>query len=776
MTLSNAQQAALASEGTTATATIVDNDAAELSVLSDGNVSEDAGSATFTVKLSLASSRTVTVAWATGDGTATAGDDYTAGSGSLTFSAGTLTRTISVAVTDDAVDEENETFKVTLSNPSQAALAGSGGDTAEATILDNDARAVTVAPTALTVAEGGSAPYTVELESEPTANVTVTVTVPTGTDVTTSPTALTFTAANWETAQTVTVTAAEDMDAVADPPVTITHAVAGGDYGANSVTAEDVVVTVVENDTPTLSVISDGDVDEAAGSATFTVKLSLASSDTVTVDWTTGNGTATAGDDYTAGSGSLTFSPGGGPTQTVTVTVTDDAVDEPDETFTVTLSNAAHAALAGGGDTVSADWKILDDDERGVTVEPTALTVAEGGSAPYTVVLESEPTEDVTVEVTVPGGTDVSTNATELTFTASDWETAQTVTVMAAEDNNAVADEPVTITHAVAGGDYAGETAENVEVTVVENDTPVLSIVSDGDVSEAAGSATFTVELSLASSDTVTVDWKTADGTATAASDYTAVTNGSLTFSPDGALEQTVSVTVTDDAVDEADETFTVTLSDAQQATLAGGEATASADGKILDDDGRGVTVEPTALTVAEGGSAPYTVVLESEPTEDVTVEVTVPGGTDVSTNATELTFTASDWETAQTVTVTAAEDNDAVADEPVTITHAVAGGDYAGETAESVVVTVEENDTPVLSVASDGDVQEDAGSATFTVKLSLAISDTVTVDWATADGTATAGIGLHGGDEWEPDVQSGRRAGADGERDGDRRCGGRGR
>ena len=141
VTLSNAQQAALASDGTTATATIVDNDAAELSVLSDGNVSEDAGSATFTVKLSLASSRTVTVAWATGDGTATAGSDYTAvTSGSLTFSpAGALEQTISVTVTDDTLDEVNETFDVTLSNAQQAALA-SDGTTATATIVGQRTR------------------------------------------------------------------------------------------------------------------------------------------------------------------------------------------------------------------------------------------------------------------------------------------------------------------------------------------------------------------------------------------------------------------------------------------------------------------------------------------------------------------------------------------------------------------------------------------------------------------------------------------------------------
>ena len=394
----------------------------------------------------------------------------------------------------------------------------------------------------------------------------------------------------------------------------------------------------VTTGTPALLVTSDGDVSEAAGSATFTVTSSIASTDTVTVDYATPvRGDATAGDDYTAVTGTLTFSPGGALAQTLSVTVIDDTVVEPDEPFWMDLTNPQNATLGHGED--KARVYILNDDEgRGVTVAPTALTVTEGSSAPYTVVLESAPTADVTVTVTVPAETDVTTNATELTFTPSNWETAQTVTVTAAEDEDAVVDAPVTITHAVAGGNYAGETAESVVVTVEENDTPELSVASippEG-VQEDAGSATFTVELSLASGNTVTVDWATGDDTAgvtaTAGDDYTSG-SGSLTFAPGGALTQTVTVAVTDDAVDEPAETFKVTLSDASQATLAGGGTTVSATGKILDNDERAVTVTPTALTVPEGEEEgeTYTVVLQSEPTADVTVTATVPSGTDVT-------------------------------------------------------------------------------------------------------------------------------------------------
>ena len=89
-----------------------------------------------------------------------------------------------------------------------------------------------------------------------------------------------------------------------------------------------------------------------------------------------------------------------------------------------------------------------------MTVTPTKLEVTEGGSDSYTVVLTSEPTDDVTVAVNVPEGTDVSVDEPSLSFTNTTWTDAQTVTVRVAEDGDALADATVTLTHEVSGGDY----------------------------------------------------------------------------------------------------------------------------------------------------------------------------------------------------------------------------------------------------------------------------------------------------------------------------------
>ena len=364
------------------------------------------------------------------------------------------------------------------------------------------------------------------LTSEPTAAVTVTVSVPAGTDVSASPAALTFTAAAWQAAQTVTVSAAEDDDAVGDDPVTLTHAVSSsGDYAGEP--AASVTVTIAESDTATLTLtLSPESVSENNGETMVTAALSHSSgADTTITVSATPVATATGGD-FTQSGSTLTIAAGSTTsTGTVTITAVDDDVHAADKQVTVsaTASNGIAAPEA-------VTLTITDDDTRGVTVSPTALTVAEGGSNSYEVALSSEPTAEVTVDVGVPAGTDVSASPPALTFTAASWRTAQTVTVSAAEDGDALVDAPVTVTHTVSGGDYAAVTAASVTVTSTENDRPVLSI-SDRSAAESAGMITFVVTPSMASSEQVTVSYETADGSAASGTggDYTAAI-GTLTF------------------------------------------------------------------------------------------------------------------------------------------------------------------------------------------------------------------------------------------------------
>ena len=162
------------------------------------------------------------------------------------------------------------------------------------TITENDTSGMTVYPTSLTVTESEAKDYAVRLDSEPTADVTVVITGHAETDLTLSgdtltDNALTFTTDNWNTVQTVTVSAAEDADATADPDVILTHTASGGGYG--SVAARTVTVTITENDTAGLTIDSASLTVTEGGAKDYTVRLDSKPTADVTVAITGHTGT-----------------------------------------------------------------------------------------------------------------------------------------------------------------------------------------------------------------------------------------------------------------------------------------------------------------------------------------------------------------------------------------------------------------------------------------------------------------------------------------------------
>ena len=324
-----------------------------------------------------------------------------------------------------------------------------------------------------------------------------------------------------------------------------------------------------------------------------------------------------------------------------------------------------------------------DPSGRGELIEPQTLTVPEGGANSYTLVLGSRPTGDVTVGVTLPAGTDLTLDKTTLTFTVDNWDVAQTVTVTAAEDDDGVTDAGVTLTHTVSGGGYGSTTVPDVEVSITENDTAGLVLsetgltVTEGD---AAGSS-YTVKLATEPTGSVSVTI-----TGHAGTDLT-LDKTTLTFTV-GNWDTAQTVTVKAGGGRRRRQrqvTLTHTASGGDYGSVSnGGRLGPAGDGHRRRQ--AGVTIEPTALSVVAGRSNEYTVVLATEPTGDVTVTVTGHAGTAVTLDKTTLTFTVDNWDDAQTVTVSAAQN---AATAKVTLAHAVAGADYGSVTAEPVVVSV---------------------------------------------------------------------------------------
>ena len=698
----------LAGEPAAATVAIDDNDAPPPGVRAPGvaevkltvtptTVSEDAGATELTVTAELTGKGTLLTATeielAVSDGTAS-GADYTASGATLTIGVGVASGTATVTLTpvDDRLDEGNETVKV----------GGTAGNlevaSAPVTITDNDDRGVTVTPTELSVPEGDSMTYEVVLESEPTADVTVTVFVPTDTDVSVTPAALTFTAANWA-AQEFTVTADDDDDALADAASVLVHGVSGGDYGANAVPADPVTVKIIEDDVPTLS-ISDQVGLEDIGAMEFSVTLSTASSEPVTVDYETAGGTATEDVDYTRRAGTLIFPAHSTAARTISVPITNDTLEEPQETFTVTLSDPVAATL----DDAEATGTITDNDgASGGSDDPPVLGI-EGRRAvesaaviDFTVTLSPASARRVTVDWetadgTATAGEDYLAARGRLIFAPGD--TAETITVEVLNDTLDEDDEETfrivlsNAENARAPAAALGTIADD-DAVPGSTDSPVGGLtIGDARAKENAGSITFTVRLGAASGRTVMVDWETTDGTAQAGADYAAA-RGRLTFAP-GDRAEPIRVAVLDDTLDETDaETFRVVLRNAVHAGLDDSGAT----GTITDDDAAPAMTIADARAGEGDGEIAFLVTLDAASGRAVSV-------------------------------VCASADGTAKADE-----------DYI---AERGVLTFEPGETekPIRMEVLD-DVRDELDE-TFTLNLSEATHATLAAEVVTATGTIT--------------------------------------
>ena len=754
---------ALADQSVTVSITENDADGVTISPTTLTVTEGDASGVSYTVVLTSQPAGDVTVAISGHSGTDLSLSGTTlSGDDELTFTTenwGTAqTVTVKAAEDEDAVTDADVTLTHAISSTDDSTYDALANQSVTVSITDNDADGVTISPTTLTVTEGDAAgvSYTVVLTSQPAGDVTVAISGHASTDLSISGTTLsgdnelTFTTANWGTAQTVTVKAAEDDDAVTDADVTLTHAISSTDDSVyNALADQSVTVSITDNDadgvtiSPTTLTVTEGD----ATGVSYTVVLTSQPAGDVTVAISghastdlSISGTTLSGDNE------LTFTTENwGTAQTVTVKAAEDedAVTDADVTLTHAISSdddSTYNALANHSVTVS----ITDNDAVAVDISPTTLTVTEGDATgvSYTVVLTSQPAGDVTVTVSGHSGTDLTLSGTglsndALTFTTTTWETAQTVTVKAAEDADAVTDADVTLTHAISSTDdstYDALADQSVTVSITDNDadgvtiSPTTLTVTEGD----ATGVSYTVVLTSQPAGDVTVAISGHANTDLSISGTTLSGDNELTFTTaNWGTAQTVTVKAAedDDAVTDADVTLTHAISSTDDSTydaLADQSVTVS----ITEDDADGVTISPTTLTVTEGDAtgASYNVKLTSQPAGDVTVTVSGHSGTDLTLSGTglsndALTFTTTTWETAQTVTVKAAEDDDAVTDADVTLTHAISSTDdsvYNALADQSVTVSITDNDDPAVTVNFEQETYSVAEGADVTVKVKL--------------------------------------------------------
>jgi hypothetical protein len=369
---------------------------------------------------------------------------------------------------------------------------------------------------------------------------------------------------------------------------------------------------------PTLSISSAQVTEGNSGTTTVNVVVSLSgpAQNTVAVTWSTVAGTALAGSDFVAGSGTIFFVPGGAMSIAIPITIVGDTAIEPDETFTVALSNLANAT-GGGAGTVTI---LNDDSNSGQTTAGVAATDAGGaeqGTDPivFTITRSGSTTAAVTINlgwsggatfgtdytVTATGGT-LGPNATTLTLAAG--ATSATVKITPVDDHTVEGAESVVLSLA-SGVGYVVGSPPSATGSIADNDTPPTISIGNAQVTEGdkkTSNATITVTLSNAWSSSITVHVATANGAALAGSDYTAMSTN-LTFAA-GVTSVTFTVAIIGDTVKESTETFTVVLSaPTGGATIAVGTGTVT----IIDNDAAMMAassapagVHAQALTAAE--------------------------------------------------------------------------------------------------------------------------------------------------------------------------------
>ena len=470
---------------------------------------------------------------------------------SFTVAAGSSSGTLSIPIVKDAVEENDETFTVTISTSVSGWSASDG--TATVTITDTTEE-ISFSDTTVSVAEGSAAALVVARTGGTTDAAGFTVSTTAGSATATDFTALSsrsHTIAAGSSSTTISVATTQDALVENDETFTVALSATAAD---GWITGDAATVTIDDADDRTAAKIAFGSaatrttaytasIAEDGGSLSVPVTISHRPSASVTFDVEVGSGSATDGTDFSAPT-SVTFGPSDAMTRNLTITISDDHVDEDDETIALSIAAADstpndlgdHYTRHSAGST--ATLTITEDDTAGVTVTPTTLDINEGATGAYTVVLDSQPTHIVTVTPSsADSGAASLPSQPRVSFATAQWNVAQTVTVTAETDDDAD-DESVAVTHGSVSTDpkYGSSlSVDTVAVAVTDDDHATLSNLvltgSDGNavsVSPAFAMHTFTGYAATVENAITSV---TVTPTATTASNTITV---KVTFTPAG--------------------------------------------------------------------------------------------------------------------------------------------------------------------------------------------------------------------------------------------------
>ncbi len=495
-------------------------------------------------------------------------------------------------------------------------------------------------------------------------------------------------------------------------------------------------------------------ISESAGMAEFQVALTTPSSQAVMVKYAVSGGTATGGGaDFTLANGTVKFN-ANETVKTIRFPIVNDTRDEADETIQIKLSAPSNATLATLANTVVTVTILDDDAPPSVSFSTATSTGAESVVAPkLTVTLSAVSNQTVTVPYSVSGGT--ATSGTDFTLasgmvTFKPGQTTQTIGLAIINDVRQELSETIAVTLGTPANATFGTNATHT-YTIQDNDTvstlPVVSFsTTASEATEPAAMTLFNlpaVQLSAAPSKTATVKYTVTGGSATSGSDFT-LAAGTLTFTPTGALTQSIPIKLLADALDEADETVKITLSSPSNLQLG----TVTDTTLTLHDDTDAapqVAFQLASSTAKEAVTTANLNVKLSVPSgQTVTVPYSVTGGTatgdgvDFKLPSGTLTFTPG--QTSKSIPLTLVNDKLHEVHETAQIILGTPTNAALGTNSVHTYTIQDDDAVPKVGFkAGTSSVSERIGLDLLPVVLSAASSETITVNYAvTTGGTAT--------------------------------------
>ena len=428
----------------------------------------------------------------------------------------------------------------------------------------------------------------------------------------------------------------------------------------------------------------------------------------------------------------MTFGPGE-TERSFTFSASGDDIDDDGEGLLLSFGSPLPSGVTAEMPTQTT-VHITDDDMVGVTVAPRMLTVVERATTSYTVVLDSQPTHDVTITINSPAGVKLVTDKPRLTFAATSWNLPQRVTVTANRDSD-TDDYEGTITHSIDSRDskYDRVMPGQVAVSVIDNDVPSVAVSFRMANYSVLESSTTTVNVALDRNPerTVTIPINSLGMGGATSADYSGVPD-SVVFNA-GDTEKAFTFSATADAFDDDGESVLLTFGALPDGVAAGSRSEASVS--IIDDDVPSVTVsfEQAAYMVAEGATATMKVMLSADPERTVTISISsteLNGATSTDYSGVPATIEFNAGDTEKTFTFSAVQDLVDDDGESVLLTFDALPDRVTAGLKSEASVSIIDDDVPTVAVSFERATYtvEEGGTSTINVVLDKDPERTVTI------------------------------------------------